>query len=111
LRVVNLTADRITVSVQSYSQDDQARWLWYPADPRQSTAAKTVTVGPGETQDVQIEGWRLNASKARIWARSEKGSAWNQFKDKDLLLVPEQDKDGNFGYFAPDMQTFTFTIR
>jgi hypothetical protein len=111
LRLGNATEERVTVNVQYRSKNDQLKWAWYPVDPKESTKSLTVTLEPGQMLDLEDDGWRVNANKARIWAKSASGTAWDTFKDKDLYLVPEQDKDGYLGYYAPEMQVFTFTVK
>ena len=33
---------------------------------------------------------------------------WDEWKDRDLLLVPEKDEEGNHRYYASAYDTFTF---
>jgi hypothetical protein len=62
----------------------------------------------------------------RLWAKSTSanGQEWLEYKDQDLWLVPEVDKDDakpkdpsepkapkEHVYYAPEAQTFTFVFR
>ncbi len=105
LRVGNDTAVRVDIFLQYKTQTDQGE-VWLPAKPAVSLQAVTVSLAPGEIADIKEGDWRLNASRVRIWAKSET-QEWNQFKNRDLPLVPE----AGALYASNDLQVFNFTIR
>jgi hypothetical protein len=100
LRLGNGADKPITFFVQYYSDDDGK---FVPADPIERT------VEPGDMLDLVVDGWRVNAPRARVWAKSA-DRTWENFKDKDLPIVPEME-DGKAGYLAPDIGVFNFTLR
>ena len=62
---------------------------------------------PGQETYLEDEGWTINASRVRIWAVAESGKEWNDYKTKELWLVPEADKAGKHVYLAAEMGSHT----
>jgi hypothetical protein len=109
LRVKNDTQERLTVYVQYRTLTTKDRWAWFPVDPEQSEKAAVYVFEPGEEADLSHEDWRVNASRVRIWAVTEEGTAWLENKEEDLWLVPEID-EARHQYLAPTMETYTVTF-
>jgi hypothetical protein len=107
LRLANATRAPVSVYLQYDASTDRDEENWYPANPNGTEAnALRYEVPPGQTVAVQDSDWPINARRVRIWARGA-GRQWNQFKDKDLPLVPE--KAGAYPAAVP--QNFCFTVR
>jgi hypothetical protein len=109
LCVRNATQETLTVYVQYRTLTDQNEYAWLPGDPKDATEAVAFTIPAGKTTYLTHDDFRINASRVRIWAKSE-NSNWPAYKDKDLWLVPEQDERGEHFYVAAEMGTFTFTF-
>jgi hypothetical protein len=111
LRVANITGGKLKVYLQYYTEDENGEWDWSPASPESDTEAFAVDLDPTEATDIMDGDWRVNASKVRIWAKSDDGKEWNKFKAVDLDLVPEKDAAGIPTYLADSEETFCFTIK
>jgi hypothetical protein len=110
LRVKNATGQRIKVWVQYRTMNDQEQWQWYPADPARAKRGVSFDFEPGEESLVEHNGQRIDGSRVRLWAQAKDGSRWDEYKDKDLWLVSEVDRDGSHTYYAPQIGTYTFTF-
>jgi hypothetical protein len=111
LRVANITGGELKVYLQYYTEDENGDWDWSPATPEQDSDAFAVDLDPNEATDIMDGDWRVNASKVRIWAKSDGGKEWNKFKTVDLDLVPEKDAAGTPTYLADNEETFCFTVK
>ncbi len=112
LRLGNATKENVTFYVEYYTCDDQGKWSWTPGKPgAEDTQPMTFELAAGEAADIQDGDWQINAVKVRVWARSESGKQWTNFKDKDLLLVPEVDDAGQHSYLSNALQTVNFSVR
>lgn len=111
LRVANITGGKLKVYLQYYTEDENGDWDWSPATPEKDADAFAVDLDPQEATDIMDGDWRVNASKVRIWAKSDDGKEWNKFKTVDLDLVPEKDAAGTPTYLADNEETFCFTIK
>jgi hypothetical protein len=112
MRVGNGSKQKIKVHVQYETVTDKQKKDWFPQDPDKGKKKLEFDLKPGEVSDLQDGDWQINASRARIWAETEDGKQeWQQFKDKDLALVPEKDDKGQAGYTAPKQQTFNVAFR
>lgn len=107
LRVHNDTGEALTVWLRYQTLTVNKTWFWYPAAPQPAAAYR---VDPGAVLDLEHEKWRVNASKVRIWARSSGGREWQDYRGRDLWLVPETDERGQHQYRAAERETFTFTF-
>jgi hypothetical protein len=132
LRIANTTTGKLKVYLKYHAPVEDGDFVWSPGGPDDDATA-VYELDAGEVVDVADNDWQINADRCRIWAESvEAASApgqdsifnvsatvktraetkkWDRFKDKDLWLVPEADQDGNHGYVAQQIETFTFTIR
>ncbi|MEI8376154.1 MAG: hypothetical protein WCJ35_25320, partial [Planctomycetota bacterium] len=111
LRLGNGTNEKVTFSVLYYTCDDQGKWSWTPGELGTNAQPMTFELAPGEAADIQDGDWRINAAKARVWAKSASGKEWNQFKDEDLELVTETDDAGQHSYMSSELQTANYTVR
>jgi hypothetical protein len=104
LHVKNNTSEQLTIYVQFRTRTEQGTWTWYPADPQQSEEALAFDLAPGQEAALEHEGWRIHASRARIWAVSASGATWPQYKVQDWWLVPETNANGEHAYTAPEVK-------
>jgi hypothetical protein len=111
LRVANASDEEITVFVRYYMQDQDGDWNWYPAAPQEDVEPLTVTLEPGQASDITDSGWRVNASKVRVWATSASGKQWRKFRDANLTLVGTDDNSGERTYVAKETQMYSHTFR
>jgi hypothetical protein len=114
LKIKNETNETLTVFVQYRTQVNGEQWLWLPADPKKSADAVPLQVPPGKEIYAEVDKNRILCSRARLWAKaSSKGTEWLEYKDQDLWLVPEVDKENprEHVYFAPEAQTFRFVFK
>jgi hypothetical protein len=110
LRVKNNTGEGLRVFVQHYSQTANGEWAWLPKDPRTSTQAEEYRVAPGTDAVLGTPNGALAAHAVRLWAVSDSGREWVDYKNADLPLVPEQDPAGNRYYQAETIGTFTLNF-
>jgi hypothetical protein len=101
---------KVKVFLQYRTLNDQKQWCWFPVNPNQSQDALAFDLLPGQEVAVHDDGWRVNASRVRIWAQSDSGTEWQDYKGRDLWLVTRNTADGTARYFAPEMETYTFTF-
>jgi hypothetical protein len=99
-KIRNGTNEELTVSLQYYTQDERGGWAWYPADPSRSQEAISFKIGPGVETFLAHNNWRINASRARIWAVTPSNYTWPA---KDFWLVPEVGEDGAHYYYSTEM--------
>jgi hypothetical protein len=105
VRLGNATAQPVTVNVRYLVEDDANRTYWLPSRPDDPNGDwATFELQPGETADVMDGDWQVNAREVCIWARSDT-SEWDQFRDRSLNLVPEQQYQSD----APEV--FNYTVR
>ena len=113
LRLANATKARVTANVLYRTQNDQGDWVWLPIRPRAGGEPLSVELQPGEVTNLADNDWTIQGDRVRLWATSAENNEWSAFKDKDLWLVPETDpadKDKH-GYYSPQVETITFTLR
>jgi hypothetical protein len=113
LKIKNETNETLTVFFQ-YRQQSGDKWFWLPADPKKSSEAISLQIPPGKEVYAEVERQRVFSSRVRLWAKStSSGTEWLEYKDQDLWLVPEVDKEKpkEHIYFAPNVETFTFTFK
>jgi hypothetical protein len=111
LEVYNATSEPVTVRLQYLTMNDQAQWTWVPIAPGQSSRALMFRLKPGEKTYLQDDGDYLAAHRVRMWATSEGGTEWLEFKDNDLELIDIDQESGERCYYAEDMETFTYTLQ
>ncbi len=109
LRVTNGTTEKLTVYVQVKTQNQDDRWVWYPAKPG-GDEALAYELKPGQVAVLTDGDWEVNGSRARVWAVSARRE-YATYRDKDLWLVPETNGEGYHGYESTDLETFELTIR
>ena len=90
--------------------DRDGKTVWSPGAPGETAEAAEYELRPGEVALLKDGDWQVNATRVRVWAVAG-DQRWEQFKDKDLVLVPETDKDGARGYASPDVQTLNVSFR
>ena len=107
LKLRNDTGVKLTVFVQYLTvAGDKVEWL--PGEPGTDKAI-SFTMEDGQELTVEDNGPKLAAGVIRLWAVSETVQL-TDFRDKDLVIVPEKDKNGNPGYAAPAPTTMTITF-
>jgi hypothetical protein len=106
LKVKNDTGSKLTVWLHYRTLTTGDEWKWFPKDGRK---AVRYELDPGEETYLCHEGWKVNASRVRIWAETASGEQMDEYKDQDLWLVPE-DEEGERSYSAPQMEDFTFAF-
>lgn len=93
------------------SVGNSEEWNWLPGDPEQnSTQTVNMEIDPLATVKVWDRDTPISASRVRIWAVAAGGSQWNEYKAQDLLLVLEEDDQGQRWYAGAAMDTFAFTF-
>ena len=112
VRLANATKKKVKVRLFYQTTDRDANAVWPTGKPGEEGAQPLeVELEPGEVADVQQGDWTVNASRASFTAETEDGEVkWEQFKDKELDLVPEE-TDGAEGYASPTLQTMTLSFR
>lgn len=111
LLITNATEEKLTVYVQYYTQKDKEEGNWLPGNPEEkSTEAVKIELDPEGTANVMDGDAPIQASRVRLWAVAASGSEWAENKTQDLLLVPEEDDQGQRWYAAAEVDTFTFTF-
>jgi hypothetical protein len=108
LKVKNDTGTRVTVVLQ-YRAKQGGSWVWLPAAPGASAKAVSFEVPAGKELYLAVGGERIAASRVRLWAFSSE-TEWDDYRNRDLWLVPETDSSGAHVYMAPEVGTFTFVI-
>jgi hypothetical protein len=112
LRVHNDTGENLRVYIQYYTPGDQGRWRWLPGDLKAPSSGQFVMVEcpkDGQTE-VQDRDTRVDASRVRVWAISESGKKWEDFRDKDLEVVPERNDKDEPSYLAAIRQTYPLSF-
>jgi len=110
LRIKNNTGEMLRVLVQHYSLTAAGDWAWLPADPRTSPAADEYQIEAGKDVTLATSTGALAAHSVRLWAVSESGRTWEDFKNADLTLVPEKDAAGDSYYVAKAMETVSLSF-
>jgi hypothetical protein len=108
LIVRNAAGERLTVCVQYFTKVSQTvngqtiRWRqWYPGDPELARAKPIESVlEPNEITNLFDGDWPIRASRARLWAKSDKRE-WPDYKDLDLELNVDP-KTGTFNLANPN---------
>src|SRR5262249_33045245 len=95
LRIKHDTNETLNVFVQYRTQSQPDTWTWLPGDPKKSSEAVSFSVAPGKEIYAEVDKNRILSSRVRLWAKSNapKGQEWLEYKDQDLWLVPEVDKE------------------
>jgi hypothetical protein len=107
LKVKNDTGEKLTVWLRYRTLTTDGEWRWYPGEWEKPLCYE---LDPGEETYLSHEGWKVNASRVRIWAETPSGEQLDQYQDEDLWLVPEEDGEGKHSYSAPQIEDFTFTF-
>ncbi len=107
LRIANNTGETLLISIKYRTLTDQNQWVWAPGDPADERVAR-FRIPAGKAGLVKHEDFQINASRIRIWARSESGLEWMAYKEQDFFLFPETDRNGQRLYYAPEMEIATF---
>ena len=110
LFVENATEGKLTLYVQFYTQKD-GEWAWTPGSPDEKDSETVkMEIEADEAVNLTADDTPVSAAKVRIWAVSTGGAEWNEYKTQDLLLVPEEDDQGERFYLAEEIDTFTYTF-
>ena len=109
LRVGNNTDQPVSLFLQYETASEDGTLQWVPGDPAQSTDAEPFELQAGEVTDLFDNGWRINASRVRIWAKAGDRDIV-QFKTRDLWLVPETDPQGAHVYNDQQIETAYFVV-
>lgn len=108
LYLENNTGGPLTVSVVYYTLDSQRiNWIWLPEKPPAGRVLQ-VTLADRSVKPVRQGADPILACYARVWAKNADGHTWNEWKEKDLTLVPETNEKGQPSYLASTHDTFTF---
>jgi hypothetical protein len=109
LKIKNATPEPLRVFVQYQTRLADDKWAWYPEPPKESSKATSFLIEPGKVTYLEIDKWRLNASRIRVWAKSTtSGTEWMEYKNQDLWLVPEVDEEKHHRYYAAEMESYPF---
>jgi hypothetical protein len=104
----NDTGQSLTVSLVYQTLDrEKKKWQWLPGRPPTDRVVE-LALAPGVTQQARHGKEPILAFRARVWASGAGSAGWDEWKDRDLLLVPEKDDEGNHRYYASTYDTFTF---
>ena len=109
IRLSNGTEEALIFHIKYEIPDENDKGTWLPSEPGDEKELN-LKLAPGEVVDLTDNKWRVNARSARIWCESETRK-YHQFKDKDLLLVPEVDGDSKNRYLADSIDVFHFTVK
>jgi hypothetical protein len=102
---------KVTIYVKYHAVDQNGNWNWFPSGLDDSNAI-AFDLAPGQPVELWDGDWHVYADRARIWAVSEDGQhQWVCYKDNDLLLVSEQDDQGQPSYLSADIQTLSFGVK
>lgn len=105
LSVRNDSSTRLAVFLQYETISSGAGdWKWYPCDPT-GREAVAYSLEPGQEVALKRDDWSVNARRVRIWAATESGQVYDQFRGEDLWLVEEQ-PNGERYYIARETETF-----
>ena len=112
LNVVNLSSSRATFHIKYHAVDQTGNWNWFPSAPNANDDALSFDLEPGQAVELWDGSWHVYADKARIWATStDSRHQWERYKTSDLLLVSEQDDQGQPSYLSPNTQTLSFGLK
>src|SRR5262249_36421304 len=110
LMLENSTKEKLTIYVQYETQNAQQQWTWVPAGPDDDSKTLKMERAHREPPMVRERGGPTSPRRVRLWAVSAGGAQWLEYKTQDLLLIPEEDDQGERWYSASGMDTFTFTF-
>jgi hypothetical protein len=127
LAVKNDTDEPLTVWVKAYhrqSREGRLQWTWFPQASGGEGAYRFI-VKPGEKKLLDLseslgeseiasskKPGLLAAARVRLWAESESGERWMEYKTKDLQIVrADPALGGEPGYFDESMRTHTHVVR
>jgi hypothetical protein len=108
LQIHNATDKPVKVFLRYRTADTSPRGVWLPGDPETSKPF-VFEVAPGQASYLEDNGRRITASRIRFWVESASGT-WDEFKDKDLWLVPETDGQGRHVYRSREIETFPLRL-
>jgi hypothetical protein len=107
LKLKNETGEKLTVWLRYRTLTTDSGWKWFPEG---GPTELCYELDPGEETYLSHEGWKINADRVRVWARTAGGELMDEFKAQDLWLVPEKDAAGNHVFYAPEAEDFTFVF-
>lgn len=120
LAVRNNTEEPITVwlvyRTRRHNEQQGWHWTWQPSEPGEGEPL-TYTVDAGSTLLLKAAGDdsksdNVRAARVRLWAESESGSRWLEYRDEDLWLVDKNPKfDGLRRYHAEKIERYVHTIQ
>ena len=109
LQVINDTGKPVEFTVLCHSKTDSGKWAWFPISPKKASRGVSYEVAAGDTMYLEHRGRKLSASRIRFWVRSADGE-YNEYRQKDLWLVPEVDASGKHVYYADQMEAFPLRL-
>lgn len=98
LRISNRSRQSMTVYVKVRQLGKQI-WYWFP-----SQGMLKYRLAPGQSILVTRNGSKIPASRARIFAHGSRGTQWNKYRNRDLLLVKKS-------YQARARGMFNYTLK
>jgi hypothetical protein len=110
LRVKNMTAEPMKVYVQFHTQVDEDKWMWVPAEPKESAKSVMLQVDAGAEAVLADNDGPIPANRVRIWAVGPSRRVID-YRNQDLWLVPEVNQAGEHVYRAPEIETFTYVLK
>jgi hypothetical protein len=111
LAVHNATAEAVQVWVQVETKAEGGKWSWLPGRGEDKPSYR-YTVPAGKTQALKAADSAaiLRGLRARFWAESDSGLVWSKHLRTDVQLVDDKDEDGQYRYYADQMNYFVFTF-
>jgi hypothetical protein len=99
LKLKNATGEKLKVSIQFFTEVDEGRSVWVPANPRTSARALVMELAPGASAILRDEDGPIPVSRVRVWA-SGATQAFTSFRNRDLVVAASE-------YEANEPETFT----
>jgi hypothetical protein len=92
IKLENASGERLTVWLHYQAFDENKEMAWFPTRPVDPEKARRYVVENGASVYLSDHGVRVAAARARVWAESDNGHKWLNYRDRDLALKPS-DKD------------------
>ena len=86
-------------------------WNWKPCPPHEGQPLRVVVPARAEIP-ITTEGNPVKAGGVQIWAESESGEQWLDYRNNVLpLIAPNPDCEGELAYYSELPEKYTYTIR